>query len=865
MSIELKPHNEIAYQKIQEKFKSGNKVAVVHPMGTGKSYLALKLIEDRKKFDNNEKSIYIAPSNSILHNIKKEIFESGMTEQDFPNLERITYQKLAKMPEDEIERKYGQAGVIIVDEFHHCGAPEWGRGVQTLLSHCEKAKILGLSVTPIRYSDGLRDMSDEFFDGNVVSEFTLEEAIAEGILPEATYISGVYDFKIEELKENIDGIQDDAEREKVFVDINKYMQNNANVFQKYMNPNGKYIIYCRNIDDMNDKVAKVKEMFGNINSNISAMAISYEQDFKTNERMLQKFENNKDEDTLKLLFSVNMVNEGYRVRDLDGVVMMRPTFSPTVFSQQLGRALSVGNGKNPVIFDLVDNYESCKIIEDFCERMRQYEGRPRGDKGGETSKISRIKLVDYSKDFKEIVDRIMEISNEAEEYKSLIKYRTPSSDVIVKLGKQLTSGNKKARKKLIESYLEFSKGVASEFKDKYSSLLSIDIEELQQMASMGVVYAVDDFNPNDYKNVDRKMVSKMFRHYMADTIRSSIMEEIKKSDINAYNDIMQGYKEKEKLSYEALVENEKENLINSLPDDKRAVEVNGDIIADGVYQYRTGETEKFDKLSESGLDQVEKLIDAKVTREELEKDLDKALLTLTRRETRVIKRRAGLGEANSQGVTLDKIGQDMNVSKERIRQIEAKGLRKLRHPARRKKLNSYFSHNFNALDNYSDFSDDIEYIDSIARNDIEKKKSKSNGEEKKITLNSPISELNLDDGVIFSNGVDTIGDLVGKYEIEINHIVESGDAYQVIKRIHDMGYMTADDLETVNEAYEGIHKQPDMRELSMITISGKFKRPYHYEKSVLYRKYGIETFGDALNMLAYDLKHKNKAYGTVRQ
>lgn len=171
MPVNLKPHNVEAYKKVKNKFNESNKVAVIHPTGTGKSYLALKYLEENRGKD----AIYIAPSSAILHNIKKNIFESGMDMTDFPKLKRITYQKLMKLEQEQIEKL--ETEIIILDEFHHCGAPEWGNGVEKLLERNQNAKILGLSATPIRYFDDLRDMSDELFEGNVVSEMTIEQAI----------------------------------------------------------------------------------------------------------------------------------------------------------------------------------------------------------------------------------------------------------------------------------------------------------------------------------------------------------------------------------------------------------------------------------------------------------------------------------------------------------------------------------------------------------------------------------------------------------------------------------------------------------------------------------------------------------------
>ena len=63
------------------------------------------------------------------------------------------------------------------------------------------------------------------------------------------------------------------------------------------------------------------------------------------------------------------------------------------------------------------------------------------------------------------------------------------------------------------------------------------------------------------------------------------------------------------------------------------------------------------------------------------------LATLSPREERVLKMRFGIGEQSNH--TLEEVGQDFEVTRERIRQIEAKALRKLRHPSRSRKLKDY--------------------------------------------------------------------------------------------------------------------------------------------------------------------------------
>lgn len=417
MSIRLEPHNVEAYKQVKKIHEKENRAVVIHPTGTGKSYIGLKLIEDNE----GKKVIYLAPSKSILHQIKDDMIKNGIkfNNGNQKTVERYTYQKLTRL------LKSGQLNIdvdiIILDEFHHCGAPEWELAVQELLAQNPNAKVLGLSATPMRYfDDSIRDMAEELFGKNIASEMTFAEAIEQGILPKPIYTTGIYDASEikREYEEKVRNCPDGKEKEQARKALRELSQAlDASVeglpelLEKAMtNKNGKYVVYCKDIKDMQEKMAEAQKMFGKVNPNIELYSVSsqkydsngdiVEVTDTQNKRQIRNFERNSDNEKLKLLFSVNMINEGYHYKDLDGVIMMRPTNSPTLFAQQLGRALSVGGKKQPIVIDLVNNADSIKIIEDF------YKHQGTSIQNSRKSMLSGLSVSDSTRNVSEIIKRL---------------------------------------------------------------------------------------------------------------------------------------------------------------------------------------------------------------------------------------------------------------------------------------------------------------------------------------------------------------------------------------------------------------------------------------------------------------------------
>ena len=354
MAIELYKHNKKAYSNVLEHFETTNRTCVVHATGTGKSFISLKWLEDNK----DKKCLFLAPTHAIIDQFKTHIEDNGLSLSDFPNLEFELYTNVNNRIADN---KYD---CIVMDEFHRCGAKEWSKGINKLLDNNEDAKVLGLSATPIRYLDDNRNMADEIFNGNIASEISIAEAIAMGILQAPTYITSIYSFdnEIDKIQNQIDKYKNKEEKKELQkkLDEAKNMLEKSRglseVFEKYIkNDKGKYIVFCKDKPHMELMEEKSNEWFKNINK-IKVNDVYYEKGRELNKYAIDSFENN-ERDELKLLFSIEMLNEGVHVKSIDGVIMFRPTVSPIIYFQQLGRALSVGHNEHPIVFDVVNNYE----------------------------------------------------------------------------------------------------------------------------------------------------------------------------------------------------------------------------------------------------------------------------------------------------------------------------------------------------------------------------------------------------------------------------------------------------------------------------------------------------------------------------
>lgn len=158
-TIKLYEHNQKAYDALLDMLGERDRACVIKPTGTGKFVIIAKMVQD-----NPDKRFLLLGTNDYMFNDQMANLTEiapGFTPE---NLQFMTYS--AAMMTARRGEEISSYDVVVADEFHHCGAEEWGKGVTHILDANESAKVVGLSATPYpilgwREEHGGRDVRRE--------------------------------------------------------------------------------------------------------------------------------------------------------------------------------------------------------------------------------------------------------------------------------------------------------------------------------------------------------------------------------------------------------------------------------------------------------------------------------------------------------------------------------------------------------------------------------------------------------------------------------------------------------------------------------------------------------------------------------
>lgn len=230
---------------------------------------------------------------------------------------------------------------LVIDEFHHAVNDQY----QKIVNYFKPQFLLGLTATPERM-DGKNIY--EICDYNVPYEISLKEAINKGILVPFHYY-GIYDETDYSSLHLVRGHYDEKELNETYIgNVKRYDL----IYKYYMKYQSKRALgFCcsrQHAEEMAKEFCK---------RGVEAVAVYSNADSEFSEdrdRAIAKLKNQE----IKVIFSVDIFNEGVDIAALDMVMLLRPTESPIVFLQQLGRGLRTSKGKEYLnVLDFIGNYE----------------------------------------------------------------------------------------------------------------------------------------------------------------------------------------------------------------------------------------------------------------------------------------------------------------------------------------------------------------------------------------------------------------------------------------------------------------------------------------------------------------------------
>ena len=250
--------------------------------------------------------------------------------------------------------------VVVVDEFHHAAASSYER----LLERVQPAELLGLTATPERL-DG-RDVT-QWFGGRTAVELRLWEAIDEGFLVPFQYFGVADDTDLSAISwrrgryatEELSNLysNDDRRVAKLLEAVRRIVYEPGSM---------RALGFCVSVEHARFMARRFTE------AGLESVALSGEDDATTRSDVLDKLRRGG----LRCVFSVEVLGEGVDVPDVDCLLLLRPTESATLFTQQLGRGLRRASGKSHLtVIDLIGQH---RVEFRFEERLRAIVDPRRG-------------------------------------------------------------------------------------------------------------------------------------------------------------------------------------------------------------------------------------------------------------------------------------------------------------------------------------------------------------------------------------------------------------------------------------------------------------------------------------------------------
>ena len=339
----------------------GKRALLISATGTGKTYASAFAI--RKLFSENilkgKKALFLSHREQINRqalasykrifgkNVPMELLSGSQNDIKKAKNASFLFSTMNMMAKDDVREQFGpqEYSVIVLDECHRSGAESY----QRIINFFKPELLLGMSASPER-----TDNFDVFalFDHNIACEVRLQQALENDMLCPFHYF-GITDLEVEG-----EGVNDLSRFRHLTSDKRvQYIIEKAEYYG-YSGERVKGLVFCSRKEEAKELSDKFNET-GRYNTVMLSGDDSQEKRVEAIERLVS----DDRDDKLDYIFTVDIFNEGVDVPEINQVILLRPTQSPIIFVQQLGRGLRKAEGKEFVIvLDFIGNYQTNYMI-----------------------------------------------------------------------------------------------------------------------------------------------------------------------------------------------------------------------------------------------------------------------------------------------------------------------------------------------------------------------------------------------------------------------------------------------------------------------------------------------------------------------
>lgn len=351
-------------KKLDEIYHSGqNRALLISATGTGKTYAAafsVKHLMEQKRPEHHKRpikkvlfvvhreQIAIQAKNSFVRVIGSEHGQTyGLLSGNHKDKEcTFLFSTIQTLSLDRILKDFAPDAFdfIIIDEAHRSGANSYDK----IMAHFQPEFWLGMTATPERTDD--KDVF-KIFNHQIAYEIRLKDALDYNLLCPFHY-HGISDLKInnEEQKDfsNFAYLTSD---ERV-----KHVLQKAEEF-KFSGERVKGLIFCSSVDEAKVLSEKLNQ------HNLRTTYLTGDSKPEARLAAVDRLAGADGPQALDYILTVDIFNEGVDIPEINQVIFLRPTQSPIIFTQQLGRGLRKAAGKEyVVILDFIANYEKNYLI-----------------------------------------------------------------------------------------------------------------------------------------------------------------------------------------------------------------------------------------------------------------------------------------------------------------------------------------------------------------------------------------------------------------------------------------------------------------------------------------------------------------------